>query len=157
MQVWRALAHRRVGITWLLGTLAVASLFCIPALLIMTDRPILMYNNNPIPVMQDPIVAGEDIPLLVDRCVYSDSPVVYTFTRTLVSLQEDQPSVLLPNGATMQDPGCSLAESHLHQLPSNIRAGYYYLTGVTITPGHWRTFNIPWYTVPFHVVAKTRE
>ena len=113
----------------------------------------LEYMNNPIPVQVKPVVAGEDIELLISRCNNTKSEMVYHVTRHLRRADATGSVILLVPTTTSAAPGCTTVNARLHLIPPNTPPGEYVLYGVATIYDSNRVRDVPYWTEPFTVVA----
>jgi len=112
----------------------------------------LSYQNIPFPVLNSPVRAGEQLRIEVNRCNRAESPVSYTFTRSLVRVSDGAIFPLEGSGSTI-DRGCATVTSLIHTVPVNTEPGEYYIKGVASVPTKWKTHLVPWRTEMFVVKA----
>lgn len=142
------------------------TLFVVPALIIsaciitlivyltLIEEPYLSYQTLPIPVTLKTVRPGEIIPLNITRCNTAKERKVYTSTRLLENIGEDQEMLVMELVGVSLRPGCWQSVIHSHRIPDSAQPGRYRLVGVATVPGLIRNFLVSWYTEPFNVVAK---
>lgn len=131
--------------------LGLVGLACVPWALTLWTPPPLVYRNVPFPVLTARAYPGDMLPLLVDRCVYGNAPLIYTFTRMLVPDEPGRPGIVMSASGSMAPPGCLTVESRLTELPDLIAPGRYHLEAITTIGGTWKTWQIPWRSEVFEV------
>lgn len=142
------------------------TLFVIPALAIsgciitlivyltLVERPYLRYQNLPIPVLKTTLFPGEIIPMKVVRCNNSKERKVYTSTRLLENVGEDQEMLVLEVVGVALRPGCWTSTIYSHRVPDSAQPGQYRLIGVSTVNGLVRNFLVSWYTDTFTIAAR---
>ncbi len=115
------------------------------------DASPLSYENVPFPVVKNTVIAGEIIPVSIERCNHSSAPIVYNVTRGVQNLQ-NKTVFQIEGNTTILDPGCTLAVSYSNRTPATLPSGQYRLYGAAITPGTFNDHSVIWYSEPFNVV-----
>lgn len=142
------------------------TLFVIPALAIavtvialivyltIIEKPYLSYTTLPIPVIKKTVQPGEILPLNVARCNASKERKVFTSTRLLENVGEDQEMLVMEVVGVSIRPGCWTSTVFSHRIPESAQPGRYRLIGVSTVPGMIRNFLVSWYSEPFEITAK---
>lgn len=123
-----------------------------PIILVFGEQVPLYYVNSPFPALKSPVKPGDTLPLLIERCNRTNQPVIYNFMRTMIPVDDPEllPVAMTPAG-TLLPPGCEKVDSQLNPIPMFTPSGRYYIKGVTVVQGRWRTFTVEWSTEPFDV------
>lgn len=119
------------------------------------ELPYLAYQNRPFPPTVSHIVAGNPIPLTVERCSSSDAEKSYTTTHALRN-ETSGLTTLLPDVRVSIKPGCHRTTSKINVSPDGLSPGTYTVYGVAIIEGSFRKFNIPWNSEPFEIIEKAK-
>lgn len=135
---------------------ALVALVLLPVVVSMLLPPPLAYANLPFPVLNSPVTAGTEVFLDVRRCTFWRSRLTYTVTHELHN-ETNGAHYLLPSTPITLDPGCSSSISTVNVVPTGVPPGIYTFSGTGRVSGWLRTFDIPWVTQPFEVVAPTKE
>ena len=117
--------------------------------LVFFEPPWLVYTNEPFPVVNGPVHAGESVQMLVGRCSSASVTRVYSVSRTL---QGPHSSIILPAGLAAIDPGCTEVISAANVIPVGTPPGTYTLHGYGEIQGVVRTSSIRWVSKPFEVL-----
>lgn len=117
------------------------------------EIPALSYKNLPFPALLPQVMAGEIIPLQINRCNSSDENQNYNTTRTLENIVTHE-SYLLPESRTLIKPGCDSVTSRFNLMPEDLPSGRYYLYGTAEVRGHAHLLIVDWRSPEFNVIGK---
>lgn len=109
------------------------------------------------PVERAEIKPGEVVPLRVARCNTSGEKQLYLIGGSLIRL--DQPPeapvkpVVLAGAPVLIQPGCAIEGSRANVIPADTAPGVYFIDGLSVVNGRWRSTNVEWSSEPFRVAA----
>lgn len=132
-----------VGITCVVGLAAVGVLWLIE------DSPIV-YLNEPFPT-RNPVLAGERLEPVIERCNESGRQIVTTNIRRLRSLDTGA-EYLMGYNIGLSNPGCATITGDA-VVPPHLPAGRYRAHYNLQFSGRWRTFSVDQTSQEFEVVA----
>lgn len=121
----------------------------------------LSYRYGPYEVQDGGLHPGDPIIVSIERCNDSDKPIVYTFSRTLVSTKrtgaEISSVVTLAGGPSVADPGCQKVGEEVGRVPAKLADGTvpngeYRVRSVAILTGSGDAFFVGWESEPFRIV-----
>ena len=122
------------------------------------DKPWLSYTNKPFQVLtKGPITPGTTVVLHVGRCNAAPIKKSYSTTRSLVEARTRRVVAVLPSTDVDIDPGCGVIDSQINVIPANdpaVKPGRYLFAGLGKSKGVIATFEAPWESQEFEVVAK---
>jgi hypothetical protein len=116
------------------------------------EQPYLEYRNIPFPITDNPVRAGDSVPLTVSRCSRASTPRTYTLTHSLENIKTHA-VVLLPETQSYIQPGCSIGLSSLHTVPKGTPTGRYRVYGLAEVRTSFRTHYVEWYSQEFDVIG----
>lgn len=131
-----------------LGTLCYAAFF---------GEPYLSYPNSQFPIVGDSHVfhPGDVVMLKVKRCNADSVIHSYRITHALRGSNGDY--TILPQTATMIDPGCSSGISYINELPkTDLKSGSYRFVGNSLIEGTFRQYDVFWESEPFDVIGDSK-
>jgi hypothetical protein len=137
------------------AVLVVVLLFVnVPNMLGRLAPPVLRYAELPIPVLTPLVAPGRPIGLRVTRCAADPlggrDRILYTYTRALVRADTGE-RLAIAGGQSEMRLGCETVESRLNVVPTGTSPGRYYLEGVSLAVGSWRSDQVYWRTEEFEV------
>jgi hypothetical protein len=115
------------------------------------EQPYLYYQNLPFPTEMR-VVAGEAVPLSVERCNRTSTAKSYSTTHILTDAATKQPTIL-PNVQVSIEPGCHRSLSKINVIPADTKPGHYTVSGIATVEGTFGWHRIAWYSEPFEVIA----
>jgi hypothetical protein len=134
------------------AVLAVGALLAAFAAYVLEPPP-MTYENAPMPVLEEPVVAGTVVRFVLTRCARRAMP--YPITRNLRNAGTGEVR-LLPSVETQVEAGCTTVVSGAQGIPPDVPAGTYVLYGTALVRTLLRTHAVAWETAPFAVVAAPR-
>lgn len=117
------------------------------------ELPYLYYQNLPFPTEQR-VIAGEAVPIAVERCNRAASPKSYNTTHILSNVATKQPTIL-PNVEVSIEPGCHRSLSKINIIPADTLPGHYTVSGIATVEGTFGWHRIAWYSESFEVIARS--
>jgi hypothetical protein len=115
----------------------------------------LSYRNLPFPPSKKRLVAGEVVPLLVDRCNSSDEVISYRVSHRIESTTT-RLSYVLPGPIEQEaslEPGCTPMESLINTTSKDLSEDWYKIIGTASLTYREHTYIVVWYSEKFYVTA----
>jgi hypothetical protein len=132
------------------GWLGLLLFTAVAAFGLLVEKPYLSYGNVPFPVLNNPVVRGQPVHLMVMRCNTDTKRRSYLLSRTLISTTGG-PEYVLPASAASIAAGCHTDISAANVIPPDVPPGRYYIEGLAEVNGTLRTFIVNWHSQPFDV------
>lgn len=118
------------------------------------EGPILSYENLPFIPIEASVRPGQIVHLYVRRCNASRQTRNYLISHELIG--GPKPILMRPESASIRS-GCYDGVSPINEIPSGIPVkdmptGTYHIEGTAEVQGTFRTFIVPWRSLPFEIV-----
>ncbi len=115
----------------------------------LVSAPAIEYPNAPFPT-GSVVTSGTMVPVTVTRCGNDPEPLWVDYTRSLINADTGESYGLL-DGSGYIYPGCATTTGHV-TIPV-VPAGRYYIQGIAVADGRWKTTTARWYTRPFEITV----
>jgi hypothetical protein len=125
-----------------------------PTFLSYAERDALTFPVQPMPILNSPVVPGEELQIRLSRCNWSGGPLSYTLQRTLVRIESDDRRDLPTSRSGMLNGGCETVTAFVPGVPEETPPGHYLIEGIAVAAGKWKTSSVPFSTARFEVVAR---
>lgn len=117
------------------------------------EEPYLSYENLPFPPLTPIVIAGDVVPLQVQRCNRSDNPKTYEIEHSLKDVERNT-TIVLPSLVVQIEPGCHKSVSLINLVPAETPSGRYRVVGLAKIQGFLRPHLVEWYSGEFVVVGR---